>query len=423
MPLVPPPARLLPLLLPLLLLLGGCLEDRSSAVIPRDTPPGPAVDSSPDYWPTTAWLTATPESQGFLPGAFATLAADAATALPYHTSLMVIRNGWILHESYHDTATRSGVSADTRHHVWSITKSVTALTIGRALTLGDLQWSQLEATVGDTLPAAAWNGLAADDPRLGIRLIDTLRMRSGLGWNEATSLLQAGKDPLLRTMYGLEPNCPSGPEQVLCGILQQPLAYTPGEVWNYSTYDTYLASGLFTHLAADSVADKRLAAYADTHLFGALGIDPAATDWWNLPSAYTFGGGLLHITSRDLAKVGLLTLYGGKWDGSQLIDPAWMAAAVAAQGSGQVATFDGSGLPAGTTTTDIPYGLQWWRTTWPGFAGSPSITARGLGGQLLHLFPEQELVIIITCDDASTYDRAAEINDFLATHILAKLAP
>lgn len=420
---LPPPAR--PALLALLLLLGGCLDDSDHRASRSGggSPPPPVTAIAPDYWPTTAWQTANPDTQGFIPGAFDTLAADAAAALPYHTSLLVIRNGWLLHESYHDTASVTGVTADRKHHVWSISKSVTALTIGRALTRGDLSWDALDATVGETLPAAAWNGLPAGDPRLGIRLVDVLRMRSGLAWNEATDLLQTNRDPLFRTAYGLEPNCPGGSEQILCGVLQKPLAYAPGTVWNYNTYDTYLASGLFSNLLPAAVTERRLGTYADAHLFAPLGILADATDWWDLPSAYTYGGGLLHITSRDLAKIGLLALYDGNWEGSQLIHPDWMTLALTAQGEGLVARFDDSGAPAGTTTAYIPYGLQWWRVTGPGLGGMPSISARGLGGQMMHVYRDKELVVLITCDDNFSDDRSAEINAFLNSHVLERLTP
>lgn len=419
----PPPAR--PALLALLLLLGGCLDDsdRRASGTGGGSPPPPVTAIAPDYWPTTAWQTASPEAQGFAPGAFDTLAADAAAALPYHTSLLVIRNGWLLHESYNGLAADdSPITADSRHHVWSITKSVTALTVGRALTRGDLAWSQLEVGVGEALPAAATNGLAGDDPSRGIHLLDVLRMRSGLAWNEGAELMQFGKDPMYRAAMGLEPDCPSGPEQVLCGILHKPQAYTPGTVWNYSTYDSYLASGLFTALLPEDIADRRLASYADSHLFAELGIDAAATDWTAIPSAYTYGGGLLNIRSRDLGKVGLLTLYGGKWNDTQLIDPDWMTLALTAQGDGEIAAFDGSGAPSGSTATTIPYGLQWWRVTGPGLDGAPSISARGLHGQMMHILPDQELIIIITCNSSSTYDRSAEINAFLKSHIVDRLA-
>lgn len=411
-----------PFVLGLALALAGCQgDDHSGGGTTRGSPPPVAI--APDYWPTTGWQVATPESQGFAPGALDTLATDAATALPYYTSLMVIRNGWIVHESYHDTATVPGVTDTTRHVLYSVSKSVTSLVVGRAWTLGDLD--NLDATVESTLPAGVVATLPAGDARRGITLRQALKMRSGLRWNESAWLLSFN-NPMIRAAVGLEPACPkdgnatlAAGDSVLCAVLQQPLAWTPGTVWNYNTYDTYLVSAFFQHLTG-----QRLGDYAATELFTPMGItfDPA-TDWQQIPTpgTYTFGGAGLTLTTRDLGRIGLLALYNGEWDGTRLLSREWMDLSLAPQGTGQVATFDGSGTPAGSTTADIPYGMQWWRVTGPGLGGTPSISARGLGGQNVQVFRDKELVVVLTCDDAQLTGRDVAIQDFMQTHVLDRL--
>lgn len=413
--------RLACLPLALGLALAGCHDDDRRAAA---TPGGPpAVALAPDYWPTAGWQVTTPEAQGFAPGALDTLAADAAAALPYYTSLMVIRNGWIVHESYHDTATVPAVTDTTRHILYSVSKSVASLVVGRAWTLGDLD--TLDADVGSTFPAGVVATLPAGDARRGITLRQALQMRSGLRWNESAWLLSLN-NPMIRAGAGLEPACPKAGnatldagDSVLCAVLQQPLAWTPGTVWNYNTYDTYLVSAFFQHLTG-----QRLGDYAATALFAPMGIsfDPA-TDWQQIPTpgTYTFGGAGLTLTTRDLGRLGLLTLYNGEWDGSRLLSEDWMALSLTAQGAGQVAAFDAGGMPAGSTAAEIPYGMQWWRGTGPEMAGTPSISARGLGGQNVHIFRDQELVIILTCDDAQLTGRDAAIQDFLKTRVLDQL--
>ncbi|MDF2445928.1 MAG: 6-aminohexanoate-dimer hydrolase [Moraxellaceae bacterium] len=409
------------LLLGSLLALGACGDDRSGSLTRDDGPTATATDaSSPDYWPAEGWRTATPESQGFPSGAFATLADDAATALPYYTSLMVIRNGWVLHESYHPTDSEAS-DANTPHHVWSITKSVTSLTLGRAWTLGDL--TDLDETADSVFPASVMDTLPTDDARRGITLRHALQMRSGLAWNEPAWLLNftAMKDPLFRAYSGLDPACPTDAGILACSILNQPLAYAPGTTWNYNTYDTYLASAFFTGLTGQSLNQ-----YAATHLFAPLGITfDVASDWPNVPDPVTFGGGLLNIRSRDLARLGMLALYDGRWQDQQLIAKDWIDLTTTAQGTGRVALFDVDGNPRALTAddpeVDIPYGLQWWRMTGPGLGGTPSLSARGLGGQMMHIFKDKELIILITCDSNVLSGREAAINDFLQTRILDKL--
>lgn len=422
------PASLHALALSCALLLAGCGNDSDTAPKTSGTPAGstPPVATAPDYWPTTAWQTATPEAHGFSTGSLSSLASDAETALPYYTSLLVIKDGYIVHESYHDTATDTG---NAKHQLWSVTKSVTSMTVGRALTRGELnipagitgKTDVLDLTVADVFPAAVVATLPAGDHRLDISLRNALEMRSGLAWNEGAWLLNttAGKDPLLK--YGLIPACAStGNAVLLCNILQRPLAYEPGSTWNYDTYTSYLISGFFTQLTGSS-----LNAYARDNLFTPLGITDfnTSSDWINLPAPYTFGGGLLSMHSRDLAKLGLLMQYKGKWDGEQLLSPQWLDTSLAIQGNGKRAAFDGSDEP--TTAVDglINYGMQWWRSTSTDMTGVESITAVGLYGQQMSIFRDKGLIILITCDSDGTdpRDRYAEINAFLKTHILDKL--
>lgn len=406
--------------------LGGCIDDGISP-LPQGSASSPVtVGSSPDYWPDAGWQTASPESQGFQPGTLDTLAADAAAALPYHTSLLVIRNGWIVHESYHDTESAT-IDADTRHHVFSITKSVTSMILGRAWTLGDLDAADLDTSAASVFPASVMDTLPPADPRRGITLRHALQMRSGLAWNERAWLLRFAemKDPLLRSYLGYDTACPTGSYSLLCSVLQQPAAYAPGAVWNYNTYDTYLVSAFFTGLTGQALNQ-----YAADNLFTPIGLTfNAADDWENMPSTsnITFGGAGLTIRSRDLARLGMLMLYDGNWNGKQLIDKDWITLSTTAQGSGPMALFEADGNPRTLTDSDplvdIPYALQWWRTTVPDLGGTPALSARGLGGQMLHIFKDQELIILITCDSNDLEsDRSTPINAFLQTHILDKLA-
>lgn len=389
-----------------MLALAGCVDDseRRTVALPAD---------GPDYWPTEAWQTATPESKGFSAGAFDTLAADAATALPYHTSLLVIRDGYIVHESYHTPEGESTtVTADTKHHVWSVTKSVTSLVLGTAWTRGDLLPGDLDTATGDSFPDVIAD-LDADDTRRDITLRDALEMRSGLYWNDAWVISVAS--PMLFP----DPDCPGNDDVTLCSVLHRDQTWAPGTVWNYSTFDSYLIGAFFLELTDSSLRD-----YAAANLFAPMNIGYVSGDWTNWPtgSDYTFGGGLLQLTARDMAKIGFLMLQDGRWEDEQLLAPEWFELSTAPQGTGLIATFDGSGAPVGSTAFDIPYGFQWWRVTGPDLGGLPSLSARGLGGQLIHVFPEQDLIVVVTCDAALADDETTtELQSFIAAEILAAL--
>jgi len=372
------------------------------------------VNAEPDYWPTVTWNIQAPEQQGFPVGALQNLADAAAAALPYYTSLLVVRNGYIVHESYHDTASETS-NVDTKHHVWSVSKSVASLTVGRAWTKGDL--TDLSVKVGDVFPAAITTAIAGNPLALDIKLEDALRMKSGIGWNERQWLLTAN-DPLMKIQGGNPAAClPAGGAALACAVLSQPIAHTPGTVWNYNTYDTYIVSAFFTSITGSTLGD-----YATSELFSPLGITSTAPDdWLTLTQSYTYAGGTLQITARDIARIALLVQYRGKWDGQQVIAEQWINDSLAAQGDGQKMNFDASGNPDATTAQNLTYGMQWWRSMSTSMTGPESITAIGLMGQLVHIFPAKGISIIVTCDsDDAVTPRYDAINQFVQTHILDK---
>ena len=84
-----------------------------------------------------------------------------------------------------------------------------------------------------------------------------------------------------------------------------------------------------------------------------------------------------------MAKIGYLYLNNGVWDGNQLISEDWVKESTKEQiriEFGQV---------------EPPYGYQWWITSLDGYS---AFSAVGIGGQFISVFPELDLVIIVTSD-------------------------
>lgn len=409
------PARIRPLpavLAAVALLAAGCHNDSHQAA-------APAPDlTAPAYWPTSGFATATPESQGFAAGTFDHVDADFATLMPKYTSLLVVKDGYIVHESYHspDGGT-TVITADTKHQLWSVTKSVMSMTLGAAWTQGDLLPGDLDTTVDDAFgPLVA--DLAAGADRRQASLRDTLQMRSGIRWNESWDFSM--ESPLFYS----DGACAPGDTVTVCTVLHRAESYPHGTVWNYSTWDSYLAAAFFRQITGTPLRD-----YAATHLFAPLGIDYTSDDWGNWPSGsdYTFGGAALMMKSRDMAKIGMLMLYNGNWDGQQLLAPDWLALSLSPIGFDYAATFDNAstpvaGEPVGSTPMWIPYSYQWWHSADLGDQPGPTLSAHGLFGQWIYIDPARELVIVVTDAVNSTPSPFTEIMAFVDTEILAKLA-
>lgn len=97
----------------------------------------------------------------------------------------------------------------------------------------------------------------------------------------------------------------------------------------------------------------------------------------------------MHLSARDLARVGHLMLRKGNWKGKQLIDPAWVDEMVAPHTPNEEMN------PAATRAMGLEYGYMWWvfddDKTSPAFKGA--YAGRGHYGQYLVVLPALDMVI------------------------------
>ena len=115
-------------------------------------------------------------------------------------------------------------------------------------------------------------------------------------------------------------------------------------------------------------------------LFGPLGI--TRWQWPTDPQGRSWGCDELQLAGRDLLKLGLLYLDGGRWEGGQLIDEAYVATAT-------------SGLLPGGPPEFCGYGLLWWVAD---RADPPLFFAGGYGGQYVVVVPDLDLVVVTMAD-------------------------
>jgi CubicO group peptidase (beta-lactamase class C family) len=223
---------------------------------------------------------------------------------------------------------------------YSVAKSFTSAIVG--LLVGDGVLS-----LDEHPPRPEW---PAGDPRQAITLRQLLQMSSGLQWQEDAGIVGL----VLQWL-----NSPSAAHLVA----ERPLVADPGTTFNYSTGTSALIAGI----AADALGGcAALDAYLHQRLLDPLGI---TTEKISKDGGGCFVGGFgMDMTTRDFARLGLLYLRGGQWDGQQLLPPGWV---------------DETRVPA---ATDPSYGLHW-RLSEDGFA------ATGLFGQQIVVLPNDDLVI------------------------------
>jgi len=303
-------------------------------------------------WPTIAWSKAKPEAVGMNSAVLKEAEQIYPRIFPSAYSLIVIRHGKIVSESYFH-----GQTAETSNHIYSITKTFSATLLGIAAKQGWIQG--VHQRVGDLLPEYPIHpNLAA------LTLEDILTHRSGVKSN--------------RTVSDISLFLKDEPQSV------------PGKVFEYSNYAPNLITALLDRLAKKGVAGEAtdVPALAKKYLFGPLGIN--VSEWNKGPKGVPDGGNGLYMRSRDLARLGYLMLRDGYWEGKQLLPNGWIKEATKLR-----AEFD----------REKGYGyLNWVRNRSDIIkmgAVDQSVKgyfAYGHRGQFIGVYPELDLLVITMAD-------------------------
>jgi len=301
---------------------------------------GQACQSSPAA-PGTGGTDGTPLDAAF----------TAAGQEPRLRSLVIARDGAVVREAFFN-----GGGPDSDEYVWSVTKSMLALTVGIALDRGCLR--SLDQTIGELLGPAT----VSDPEKAAITLRHLLTMSSGLDFPETASY---------GTGASLYQAWVTAPDQV-AWVLARNMTAAPGARFEYGSGTIHLASVALTR-ACGMRADE----IADSDLFGPLGL--AARRWEADRQGYSNGGAGLYLTPRDMQALGHLVLNGGSHQQRQVVSGSY----VAAMASAQIATGSGMATPF--------YGFGWWvgQTA----DGAAFALANGWGGQFILVVPSKRLVV------------------------------
>ena len=161
----------------------------------------------------------------------------------------------------------------------------------------------------------------------------------------------------------------------------------PGTYMLYSNWDFNAAGFVFEKLTRRDIYDE---------LQAQLAIPLTFEDWDR--SVQQKAGNLtvsqypaypIWVSTRDMARIGLLMLHEGNWSGKQLISKDWV------QRITSVVTPLEEMNPVGRRDGYFGYGYMWWVWDGPTAIGpfEAAYTARGAWGQYITVFPSLELVL------------------------------
>ena len=289
-------------------------------------------------WPTQGWPTA-PVSPGVDPAAVDALGAQMVGP-GAGDSVVVVHAGRLVYERYAD-----GLGPENFLPSFSISKSFVATLVGMLVDDGVLALDQ-------RAPIDEWGD--PDDPRHEITIRHLLHMSSGLLWNE---------------VYGDESADPFQLQQAgdhVAFVTERPLEAVPGTSFRYSTGDTAVLAGAIARVLG--VSGPSYDALIRSRIFDPMGMDPALPGFDDL--GVWRGGSTTITTTRNYAKLGLLYLRGGVWDGQQLLSRQWV---------------DFVRTPGLVPT----YGAHFW------LRGDDRFAMIGLLGQGVEIVPRLDLVVAV----------------------------
>lgn len=353
----------------------GCVQLPAGASAPEaelDARPGPA-GPSPLAWPQGDRLRAPAKPNRALAAILDRAFAEGAYGAGAKTSAVsIVQDGAIRAERYAD-----GFDAFTPQRTWSVGKSIAATVIGAAVREGLLD---PEAPAG--LPE--WS--APGDPRQAITLENLLHMASGLHSGRSGSRTD-------EIYFG------AGRVGDYAG--RNPLEAPPGSRWRYANNDTLLAVRALRAALEAAGREAEFARYPQTRILDRLGMRHTTpeTDW---AGDFVFSS-QVWTTARDMARLGLLHLNDGVWNGERVLPEGWVS---------YVTT------PAPAQPARGPgYGAQWWLYGPEHGLPAGTYAARGNRGQFLFIVPSAKLLVIRRgFDDAlgEGFDAARFTADVLA---------
>ncbi|NHI90477.1 MAG: class C beta-lactamase-related serine hydrolase [Candidatus Thorarchaeota archaeon] len=332
----------------------------------------PMVTAEADtYFPTNMWTSTSPEEQGMSSAVLNDMMQFIDDSNAAIKGLVITRNGYIVKEGYWGYNTEN-----TTRHIFSCTKSFTGALVGIALKEGFLD--NVSQKVLDFFSELTIGNPDARKEEMTIEHL--LTMTTGLDWNE-WNISYTQPDNMYNQMFGFGVNSVEF-------FLSLPMVFEPGEHWVYTTGASHVLSAIIQAATGMSTYD-----FAKQYLFDPLNMTIGG--WGTDNQGIHIGGTLLFVTPRSMAKLGLLYINNGTWNGNEIMTEEYVAQSFAPH--------------ANATLLSTNYGYQWWVNPREGLC-----SAIGSEGQYIHVIRKYNVVVAIT---ASADEPGEDVSDDILRYV------
>lgn len=288
-----------------------------------------------------------PETQGVSSADILRFLQEAKQNQCHIHAFLLLRHGKVIAEGYQYPYT-----SEDKRLLYSVSKTFTAMGIGIAISEGRLS---LEDKVISFFPEALPENIGEKLRKLNIYHL--LTMSTG---HASDSLYEICKHT-----------------DWISAFLNMEIQNEPGDKFQYDSGASFMLSAIITR-----VTGMPLDEYLRIKLFEPLHIDDYV---WDRYHGITTGGWGLMLKPEDIAKVGILFLGKGCFEGKRILSEEWIDLATKKQIDTEEKEFRPDWAQG--------YGFQMWRCVGDGFR------ADGAFGQFCLVYPQEELVLSLTSED------------------------
>jgi len=276
---------------------------------------------------------------------------------------------------------------DTVHSLASVTKAVTATLAGIAIDKGFIKG--VDEKVFGFFPEYA---SLCDGDKDRITVHHLLTLTSGLECNEMRVRYSNPQNDLIRQFGAVDP---------IEYVLAKPLVEEPGTRWYYNGGEVNVLGEIIK-----KTTGMRIDRFAEKYLFGPLGVK--GHEWEFINPEVVHAAGNLKLRPRDVAKLGYIYLNGGTWNGRRIVSEKWIEESTQAYISVTPSLWaKGNG---------DKYGYHWWlRTEQIDSTPVTSFMRSGWGGQRIGVFPDLDMVVVLT---GGKYIGKDQSNEMIGRYIL-----
>lgn len=277
--------------------------------------------------------------------------------------MQISYNGAIIYEKY-----RNECTADTRMHIYSVTKSIVSVLIGIAIDKGYITSVQQKVLTffpeyipkrGEkTIQDVTLENLLTMTAPYKYKFAPYTKYFSSKDWVKSSLDLLGGKGNIGEFRYA-----PLIGPDILTGILSRATQMSVSE---------FASAYLFTPLEIDTPPnvvfhskEEQMAFYKANHVDGWV-VDPMGVN--------TAGWGLT-LSVSEMLKIGLLYLNHGVWEDKQIVSRQWIA--------------ESTKEHSRWTARNLSYGYLWW------LGDDGDYAAMGDGGNIIYVNPRKRLVVSI----------------------------